>query len=101
MNIIKINCVKSVSLFLNENGMIYSCGKNELGLNGINVKDRQPFKGHKIQNIYMDNSNDNCNNNNNSNNIKFIDVDNGSSFVLTLSNKGNVYGWGSNINIEI
>ena len=83
-NVSKINACINVSLFLINNGNIYTCGDNKYGLNGINIK--MPVNTN-IKYVFMSDS---------IKDTKFIDVNVGFGFIICLSDNGRVYGWGNN-----
>ena len=78
-NIIKINACCNTSYFINNTGIIYTCGDNEYGLNGINNKSYGAYKITPIKS-----------------NAKFIDIKTGFEHIIALSDNNKLYSWGSN-----
>ena len=80
--IFHINATFATSYFIDLNNILYTCGNNYNGLNGINTTQ---FEGFKIKSIYSNNI------------IQFKSIYVGLNHVIGLSlNNNHVYGWGSN-----
>ena len=86
VNIIKIQTGLEHSLFLDDTGIVWSCGINNdgnLGL-GSDVRDEIVIYGPKKIKYFIKND------------IKIIDIKCGSNFNLALDSNGKVYSWGTN-----
>ena len=83
IKITEIACGAHHSLFLTNDGSVYSCGYNDYGQLGLNSTNDQ-IAPQKIQTFY-------------DNEIKITKIACGSSYSLFLTNDGRVYSCGSNV----
>ena len=88
-SITKIACGLELTLFLEENGSVWSCGDTTNGRLGLSdTKDRDYV--HRPEEIEYFKKNE----------IRIIDIKCGGLRSLALDDRGNVYSWGNNRNGE-